>query len=1232
MDHLDALTLKKAKTNNKTTHQSLVEVDVNLDEYGLETRQLPPKNIWLLNHDILAVYLFDYTSYPKLKDKVAVEFEYQFFNNMSFYTFHENKNQQNLSYFLINATKIATTEPISFDYRVTATFTLNNKSKKDTKEYHTAVQVIDKYAPSRSNFQNFEEGFTMRMRSNDTNFTFPMDSDDIFGNNINNLTFKQIDQNSSEAPKINFKISPRVQIFNQSFYKRFEKIRLVKSLGIGLSSDICIEQRIDKPSLFSLKFLSYDMFGNVETIKRLIFIDLEIVSTMKLNTYTFIVTLNTENKRSFMVVAMLKMNPKDPLPLTRLFYPDYKLVYYETGGPLYSSSFSWRSIKKVSVYKLEKPSLSRGEDFDLFWEQKVTVYAIYLPDQSKTWLGEFSLKGVKSQLHSKFNLSNEYSNMTCKSIETFSRLRGLLGCELFTNAKAQSPTENTSIEVFINIQIYEKIRGEFTIIVEDLIRTSDPGGKHMMATCVNNFWHSVDSKSEEKYFIKPFNIIFHEEGEGYFMRSQSQEWIELIRESEIEEGLILKNTICQENSKKLILEFQKELKIKKTINQELTNLTWSKSVTYFLSMDSKYRANDRVFEVVEKEVPFSQDTSQVYEVTYLEASKELVYGISGRVNQYRQIYYRMKIDFSYPRVTLSTNSTENFTANLKIFLNPESATREGAYGFPFKIQAETTEEFEIEPKSESIALRNGKHNLEEYFEIKGPMNSMQQVTTNRGRLRFSSRCFSHPTIETTLNFLYIKSLVDLCFIGINNNRIYIFDNQTSLTAEIPYTQTIRSITTSCCSSTRSLYALHYNPDLQNSLSVRRIDILKNNQKVNKLTIKGYRLKYIDYRLVSKLYLASSKMFLKSVADGVLAMCVSSKSVVKVIILEFQQKENPVVSAMRDITTRTTGRRTAFVDITIVSIMTKIHSLRALAVILTTKSHIITQYLQYKPSETNPATGEPGTTMINIPTIPTTLSLNGSINYIKCSKAVTQPPSNGTDDLLIITSNCHVVINNYLMKTLIFSAKVTKTSKNSYNFSNPKFNPKFEYEIPRFYKVLSLQDSEDYIAVHAINKVDSHQEIFVFKKGWRPVWASTYASAEMTTSYDIGRWVDGRTRLYINEYGSNLKLYWIGNMTMEVLKGFNATGELNTLYSVFERPSDVVNFRKDFRFLDKEVKEDGSIFWFINGWLGGFLLLVIILWGFWRIWVCFDACLRRRFGKRERRWTMILVKKSKSRRG
>ena len=385
-----------------------------LKEYDLIIRQFPPPNIKLLRNDVLVLYFFDYISHPPLKNNVTVDFNYTFFSNGSFYSLHQNRETPDLSHLVINASKINGTKPISLKFKITAIFKEGNNTKNVEKFFSTLIQVLDQDEPTKANFENYEEGFTLRMRSNDTNFTFPMNYNDIFGNNMN-LTIKEINNTLGSKPNVQVEINPLYVTYNANFYRKLDKVTIIKGLGFSTTTNVDIKRRTDLPHKYQLQFYNFSERGLVANIEALTFNDLELTSNMKINSYTHLLTLNSENKTSYLVLILLKMSPKDPLPLSRLFYPDYKLVYYQIGGPMYDASYAWENDKVFWIFKLSKPErLPKNQK-----EQKIKIFQIFLPDQAMRIIGEFGLGGLKDQLDNKFGYYRNFQNITCTNIEIF---------------------------------------------------------------------------------------------------------------------------------------------------------------------------------------------------------------------------------------------------------------------------------------------------------------------------------------------------------------------------------------------------------------------------------------------------------------------------------------------------------------------------------------------------------------------------------------------------------------------------------------------------------------------------------------------------------------------------------------------------------------------------------------------------------------------------------------------
>ena len=1115
----EAVTLSEKKTDKGPTEN----VNLILKGYGLITRQLPPRKIKLLRNDVLVLYFFDYISYPPLQDNVTVDFDFKSYSKGSFYSIHENKKKPNQSHLIINASKISVKKPIFLRFKVSAEFKKASYSKTSRKYYSTHIQVIDKYITSKDNFQNFDEGFTMRMRSNDTGIKFPMTSNDILGNNIN-VTVREKNENLQSKRKVKVKVEPLQVTYNSSFYRRLENARMTIGLGLSLYNDAVISQRIDQPNKYQFQFINYTSSGIINIIEALTFNELEITSKLKINAYTHIATLNTENKASYMILMLTKMNPKDPLPLTHLFYPGYKLVYYKIGGPMYDASHAWENTQIIWVFKLSKPALWNNVGGEKTWTQKIEIYGIYLSNQAMRQVGEVDLENLKSLLDSWVSAS--YKNITCKEIETFSRWRAFLGCKLFNNDLNDSDSQ----QIHIIVQIKKDGENNLTFSIEDVISESESKRKHLVAKCLQNFWHTAKARSNHKYLIRPFGIIYHEPGSGYFMRSSNEEWVHLFNDTELSRDMKLMNTICQSESKTLILRYQKDIKGRRKINDELGSVRWSKVVILVINLNSKENADNRIITRIERDVAFALNSDQMFETFYIEAQQRLVIGNTGQLLDfnYHRLYYSTTIDLGYPRITISTNASQDFTADMKIFLDNKSEVKEGAYGFPFKIEAKTPQKFKLSPETNISALKNGKYNLEEFLNITGPKRSIQQVSEHQERIKLSSRLSWHPTQVPDADYIDIMWIQGISFFGITKKRFTYLDFQ-NIASHVSYTQKVISAIYCSSPQTISFYILHYDPVLINSLSVRAMDLVPS--KLNKSTkiLNSYSLVSID-PMIKNVHVASSKRLLKSVADGIVAVCIYDRNLVKIVMIDYLDKSRPVLTQMKDISTKSLGRKLQFSKVEIISMMTDTPELRSMLVVLGTTSYIFAQYAHYDPSLKNKNLKR---VRASWPGLPSKIPLNASLEYLRCENATT---TNSNNSLTKVSSRCMVVVGSYLMKSFVYKTLISKhfhKDNQIYFFSSPSYSFGSEYEIPRFYKVISVKPSPEFIAVHAVNSLNYHNEIFVYKRDRREVWSSIYSSYEKTVCYDIGIWKDSTTWLYMNELKTSLKLYFVGNMTMEV---------------------------------------------------------------------------------------------------
>ena len=644
-----------------------------------------------------------------------------------------------------------------------------------------------------------------------------------------------------------------------------------------------------------------------------------------------------------------------------------------------------------------------------------------------------------------------------------------------------------------------------------------------------------------------------------------------------------------------------------------------------VNLDSEFKADHRLITKVDREIPFDMKTGQVLEAFYLEDNHTLVISNTGQLGGYRRFSFWAFVDMAYPRITLSTNSTEEFKAEMKIFLDYNSSITKGAYGFPFKIKAKSPRKFEIKPVKNISALKNGEYNLEEYLNITGPMSSLQQLTTKQGRLNFISRSFWYQTRVPDEEYTHIRWVNGYTFFGVTNNKFYFVDPITLLPSSISYNQEVHSVIFSCCSKNISFYALHYNPHLVDSLSMRMMDLIPPSKTKNATTLRSYSLKYIDSDLIPNIHLSASKFFLKSVADGIVALCIHDKHMVKILMIDYINKNEPIVTPVRDISSKSIGREVQFKKVEIISLMFKITELRAMLVVIGTDSHVMTQTINYDPSLLNPSLK---TIETRWPTTTSVLALNGTLDYIHCEDPRIKEYKRRNSK---VRARCLVVKNQYLLKEINFTAHISNQSlpgvESFFYLSSPKFYLGVEYEIPRFFEISVVKVSPDYIAIRAVNTQDYHKEILVYKRGLRDVWSSSYCSYESTSSFDIGKWSDGKTWIFVNEYHTALKSYLIGNMTLEVGEGYNSAESLDIIYSTYSKPSKVFKFTKKFEFAEKLVKKNNLIL-VVYGGVGGLFGVIIILWCCCCIWRCLYVCLIKRFIKREKRMVPILVKKPK----
>ena len=327
--------------------------------------------------------------------------------------------------------------------------------------------------------------------------------------------------------------------------------------------------------------------------------------------------------------------------------------------------------------------------------------------------------------------------------------------------------------------------------------------------------------------------------------------------------------------------------------------------------------------------------------------------------------------------------------------------------------------------------------------------------------------------------------------------------------------------------------------------------------------------------------------------------------------------------MGDITTIGIGLNEEIKVVEVVSLATEVGSLRTLAVVIGANSRLMVRYVSYSLTETA------SEAVVEYRNGGRQWVMNSTVDDVTCSQPRVNTTNKTIEGVIEVKADCEVAIGGYRVEAMSFTAKITNFSvfgQERYQIDPAELQTNFEYKIPRFYHLNQILIPEDYLAILTKNQQDYHKEVLVYKRGHPEVWTSVYVSYEASFSYFIGKWADNVTWMIVSEEGSELTVYKIGNMSMEVLEGFESKGSLDILYSTFSRPSEVDRFSEEFEFAETLAKRTNLIL-VVYGGVGGFFGVVVILWCCY-CWIfrLLYMCLVRRFGKREKRMLPVLRKR------
>ena len=878
---------------------------------------MPPKDLTLLKEDTLTLFMFDYTTHQPLQPNMTIQLQFAFNPpKAAFFEFKPHKTQANLSSLNIYGSKIPQNRTW-LNYTIKAVFKWGKRAKESSKSYQIGITVIDRYKACRANFRNFEENFSIKMRSNDSGVSLPMDYNDIYANNMQVFveqlkvaetpsptpTASKEAKNDQKSPgytkesgdggsggsgiAVKAVISQRHVTDTYRYFTKKAPVKMVKFFSFSLESYVGLARRLDIPSKYQVRFGQYDLFGKIVIMEYMNLDYFEWLNVVKMNTYLYLLSANAEKSQNILIFFQIKMTADSLLPWTRLFYNEYKMSYFIHSGHGYGSSVGWFNDQVVWVYRLLKSEIDPKNGQPL--AQEVRIDAYFLPVMSERRVGSFTLKGLKKAVEGFVEEAATFQDMICTKIEALSLHKLVFSCTLKNHSKSQKMVKSDH-ELFAVIQIQPQSTTnyltEYTISLIDVISPPFDQTHKITSKCFINYGQFTNNIKNQRRLTRPFTIVFYEQGVGYFMKSTQSEHIELLRDSEVTEGMSLTQETCDRESQTLTLRYCKDVKSDgKTTQDEFKLPIKAQEEIYVLNLRAQLRADDRIMTAIRRPSPSRLSDQYHIGVIFVPRNKTLVLGGNGRFPGGMIYYARTYISMEYPRIILTTNSTKNFTADLRVY-NSKQAYENKEFGFPVRVIATTEAKLRLKGVVDPPKLKNGEYNLEHFLRISGPMRSFQPFRPSP-RIKLRPRAYNQPDFQTPNHeYLHINWIPEIAFFGITASRIVFYDYQARSTSELSYSTKVRSLDGSCCSpKNHSFYVLQKDDDPKTNFFLRVFRVLTNFQKLNKTVFRRDERRFITKEQLRGLQVRDTTQFVKSVADGVVAVVFQSFFVVRVFVVD-----------------------------------------------------------------------------------------------------------------------------------------------------------------------------------------------------------------------------------------------------------------------------------------------------------------------------------------------------------
>ena len=1215
-------------------NQSEIDKDI-LGTYELSLRRGEPKAM-LLKGDRIALMVFDFVKYPELRNNVTVNFSifvqsYQRNTHLYF-----DPRSQKYAYFMVDSTKMGRNNNSFIQIFVNAKFMKGNQSI--WKHLYTFCQVylVDKYKPSEHDFQGFKTGYKFLMRSQEDKLPFPLNHDHITANLLD-IQLEQVTASGSTiVPKnrqIETKISPKVTTKNLTYFENMDKINVTKIVAFTNKWSAMVVQRIDKPEKFQIRVYWFEFSGEISRRFTATVNDFEFVRSIKINSYFHIFVANYRFG-SLQIFCRLKMENttqvfSDVPP--GVFYPDSSFDVQKMEQKLSSFDLLWINNEVAWFFSLEKADVTRQKDgqYLVMKPQRIYITSVYMKAQKLTrdYVGSFLLDDITNRINAKIMNPKNFSHSICNKVRAIQKTKIVLRCRLFD----KSPEDSSSHLIYATIGI--KSWGAKGSYVVEYVFSPPITNYSYLTSCFINLKRAKVSPAVQKYIIQPFIVAFYEESKGLFMLSLTNEYIQLLDISEVEKGTKLSSSICDSHSRTMTLMFTKNTG-ENTRGEDRNKI---EEILWVFNMDSKMRGNDRVITTLKRVLPIRKVASLHMSSMYRESREELIIGSTFYVGGFKLFFIRTKVDLGYPRITLSLNSTESFQTSFKVYTNKYQQER-GISLFNFSVNVTTDRETTLNYSAPLEKLKNGKYNLEKYLRVKGPLKSLQFVNGSQSspRVQITPRLAVIPFSGLpNEEYEHVELARGELFLGITSQTMVLYHFKNKTFSYRDYSMKLKWLETACCSKNPTYYFLFYDASLVNPFIVEKYEVLYfHDQSSNSTTpyLFSRWIKPIDTALIEDINLRQSKQFLRSIADRMTAMIVFTKDIVRVIIIEESDEHANVVvyddrdyySSViaylgKDISAMYLDTDEDFEAMDVISVSQIAREVRTMLLVIGTQTRVTFKYVHFTP----PTKVNVSVTMfggINKEDQP------GNLEFVHCSKG--QKFSDGGQNYQI-NSVCKIVLNSYIMKELLIkTGYYNVTSQGSINeritMQNTRSYFMAEYYLPKDSRVDQIIESEGYIGVLVINTLYYHKSLLIYKRGLGDVWSSIYIGYDTISTFEMEKLDSGVTIVILKEEDSDVKVYQVGNMTLEIKDGYDKVGKFEVFYTAFENSSLVSTLKGSVPFAEHLVVPH-YIFLYIYGFVGSFFGFFVLLWFCCCLWRCIYVCCIRRVFKTQKEMIPILVK-------